>query len=86
MPTWVFKRIFKKNINYKKAGVILTDLTPSNSKQLNLFQNTGNTHGDLMKTIDKIHLRFGEIFKVRQPRSRSNLEDATRIPFISVYY
>ena len=54
------KRIFKKNINYKKAGVILTDLTPSNSKQLNLFQNTGNTHGDLMKTIDKIHLRFGE--------------------------
>ena len=54
------KRIFKKNINYKKAGVILTDLTPSNSKQLNLFQNTGNTHGDLMKTMDKIHLRFGE--------------------------
>ena len=54
------KRIFKKNINYKKAGVILTDLTPSNSKQLNLFQNTGNTHGDLMKVIDKIHLRFGE--------------------------
>ena len=54
------KRIFKKNINYRKAGVILTDLTPSNSKQLNLFQNTGNTHGDLMKTIDKIHLRFGE--------------------------
>ena len=54
------KRIFKKNINYKKAGVILTDLTPSNSKQLNLFQNTGNTHGDLMKTIDKILLRFGE--------------------------
>ena len=54
------KRIFKKNINYKKAGVILTDLTPSDSKQLNLFQNTGNTHGNLMKTIDKIHLRFGE--------------------------
>ena len=54
------RRIFKKNINYKKAGVILTDLTPSDSKQLNLFQNTGNTHGDLMKIIDKIHLRFGE--------------------------
>ena len=54
------KQIFKKNINYKKAGVILTDLTPSDSKQLNLFQNTGNTHGNLMKTIDKIHLRFGE--------------------------
>ena len=54
------KRIFKKNINYKKAGVILTDLTPSDSKQLNLFQNTGNAHGNLMKTIDKIHLRFGE--------------------------
>ena len=54
------RRIFKKNINYKKAGVILTDLTPSDSKQLNLFQNTGNAHGNLMKTIDKIHLRFGE--------------------------
>ncbi len=54
------KRIFKKNINYKKAGVILTDLTPSDSKQLNLFQNAGNAHGNLMKTIDKIHLRFGE--------------------------
>ena len=58
--TMGLKRIFKKNINYKKAGVILTDLTPSDSKQLNLFQNTGNTHGNLMKTIDKIHLRFGE--------------------------
>ena len=54
------RRIFKKSINYKKAGVILTGLTPSNSKQLNLFQNTGNTHGNLMKTIDKILLRFGE--------------------------
>ena len=54
------RRIFKKSINYKKAGVILTDLTPSNSKQLNLFQNTGNTHGNLMKTIDRIHLKFGE--------------------------
>ena len=54
------RRIFKKNINYKKAGVILTELTPSDSKQLNLFQNTGNTHGDLMKIIDKIHLKFGK--------------------------
>ena len=61
-------------------------MTPSDSKQLNLFQNTGNTHGDLMKIIDKIHLRFGESLKVRQPRSKSNLEDATRTPFISVYY
>ena len=59
MPTWVSNE-YLKNTNYKKGGVILTELTPSGSKQLNLFQNAGNTHGNLMKVIDKIHLRFGE--------------------------
>ena len=50
----IFKTVEKNNLKYDVFDV------ESDSKQLNLFQNTGNTHGDLMKIIDKIHLRFGE--------------------------
>ena len=52
-------RIYRKNIEYKKAGVILMDLVNSNEKQLNLFNKNINNHNNLMITIDRLNKRFG---------------------------
>ena len=54
------KKIFKKGINYKKAGTILMGLDSSNSYQLNLFENENSKHKYLMKTIDFIQKKEGQ--------------------------
>jgi DNA polymerase V len=53
------KNIYKDGVDYKKAGVVLMGLSPSNERQLNLFHGDQNKHDTLMQTIDKLHLRFG---------------------------
>jgi DNA polymerase V len=57
--TFGLKNIYKDGVDYKKAGVILMGLSPSNEKQLNLFHKNQNKHDTLMQAIDKLHLRFG---------------------------
>ena len=54
------KRIFKKNINYKKAGTIVMGLDSSENHQLNLFKNENPKHRYLMKTIDYIQKKEGQ--------------------------
>lgn len=53
------KTIFKENYHYKKAGVIVSDLTPENEKQYNLFSNENPKLEPLMKSIDKINFALG---------------------------
>ena len=53
------KMIFKKGYHYKKAGIMVMALTPSASKQLNVFQNSDPRHLPLMKAIDRINLLSG---------------------------
>lgn len=53
------RSIFKPGIEYKKAGVILLGLTPSSSRQINLFEQNTAKHTILMETLDKIHRRYG---------------------------
>tara|TARA_Y100000389_G_scaffold54515_1_gene50397 strand:- start:4839 stop:6098 length:1260 start_codon:yes stop_codon:yes gene_type:complete len=53
------RKIFKENIAYKKAGVIIMGLLPTEKRQLNLFENNNTKHVALMKSLDKIHKRFG---------------------------
>lgn len=52
--------IFQKGYKYKKAGVVVVDLTPQKDFQLNLFQNEDKRHFALMNTIDKLNYRMGE--------------------------
>jgi len=54
------KKIFKKGINYKKAGAIVMGLDSSNNHQLNLFENENPRHKNLMKTIDSIQKKEGQ--------------------------
>ncbi len=54
------KKIFKKGINYKKAGTIVMGLDSSNNHQLNLFKNEDPKHKCLMKAIDFIQKKEGQ--------------------------
>jgi len=54
------RAIFKQGYQYKKAGVIVLDLTPENEKQLSLFSCENGKHKALMKQIDKINKGLGQ--------------------------
>ena len=54
------KRIFRKGIDYKKAGTIVMGLDSYENHQLNLFENENPKHKYLMKTIDYIQKKEGE--------------------------
>ena len=53
------KKIYKKGIEYKKAGVIVLGLVPYNKTQLNLFEKENPKHESLMKTLDFITKKEG---------------------------
>lgn len=52
------KTIFKPGISYKKAGVIVTGLVPTNNHQLNLFLHENPKHKPLMSAIDHLNKKF----------------------------
>jgi DNA polymerase V len=53
------KKIYKKGIEYKKAGVIVLGLIPNNKTQLNIFEKENPKHQLLMKTLDFITRKEG---------------------------
>lgn len=52
--------IFKKGYHYKKAGVIVMDITPADKKQLSLFNNGNPKQDALMDVMDKINHAIGK--------------------------
>jgi len=56
--TEALKSIYKKDVHYKKAGVILMGLVPKNERQLNLFIAENQKHKSLMQTIDSINKKY----------------------------
>ncbi len=50
--------IFKKGVKYKRAGVIVTGLVPSDNYQINMFETENPKHKPLMQAIDKLNLIF----------------------------
>ncbi len=67
------KHIFKQGYAYKKAGVIVQDLTPEEIIQMTLFENRNERHIPLMKAIDKMNLQFGN------QKIRLASQDLTRV-------
>ncbi|MFI8377738.1 Y-family DNA polymerase [Leeuwenhoekiella sp. NPDC079379] len=49
------KRIYKEGFHYKKAGIIVMDLTPDTQKQLSFFYHEDPRHKVLMETIDRLN-------------------------------
>lgn len=54
------KYIFKPGFAYKKAGVIVMDITPEKNRQLNIFENTNPRHKNLMQTVDFLNKTIGQ--------------------------
>lgn len=50
--------IFKKGIKYKKAGVIVTGLVPSDNFQLDIFEHENPKHKSLMAAIDGLNEKY----------------------------
>ena len=88
--TAALKKIFHAEYQYKKAGVIVQDITPEYQKQLSVFNNSNELHAPLMKAFDKINNIFGQqkirlgsqdrrIWKMKQerlsPRYTTKLSD-----------
>lgn len=54
------EQIFQPGYFYKKAGVIVHELTPINQRQISLFENSDPRHAKLMRSIDRINRHFGQ--------------------------
>jgi len=57
------KTIYKKGIYYKRAGIIVSDITPADSFQIKLFGGENPKHIDLMKVVDKLNKKMGDKVK-----------------------
>lgn len=53
------KAIYREGYHYKKAGVVVMELTPTYQKQLSLFNVENPKHGPLMEVVDKLNKAIG---------------------------
>lgn len=53
------KAIYKEGFHYKKAGVIVMGLTPSNQKQFTLFTSENPKHQPIMTIVDRLNTAYG---------------------------
>lgn len=51
--------IYKEGYKFKKAGVIVGGITPSDEYQINMFFNENPAHKPLMEIMDKMNTKFG---------------------------
>jgi DNA polymerase V len=71
--TQALQQIFKKGFAYKKAGVVVMDITPEKNTQLAVFENSDPRHVSLMLAVDKLNTAFG------QQKIRLGSQDTKRI-------
>lgn len=60
MAVQMAEKLYQPGLTYKKAGVMVMQLVPSEFRQLQLFDDENPKHHALMKAIDKCHLKWGE--------------------------
>lgn len=93
--TQAVESMYQKGIKYKKAGVVVSGLAPTNARQLDLFLEENPKHHELMKTIDGINNKYGNLkirianqdlkrtWKMKQehlsPRYTTNLDDIIKV-------
>lgn len=57
----LLKPLYQKGIRYKKAGIMMTDLTPRDQIQLSIFQKQPRKEDQrLMKAIDQLNEKLGK--------------------------
>lgn len=89
------KKIFREGYSYKKAGVIVMNLTSENAQQLTLFEGVNPKHKPIMDAVDVINEKMGchkvrlaaqdlgRVWKMKQekmsPRYTTNLNEIISI-------
>jgi len=58
--TKALKLIYKRGYEYKRAGVIVTNINSIEQQQIELFENSDPRHSTLMATMDKLNRTIGE--------------------------
>jgi len=53
------EQLYKKGIRYKRAGIIVTGLVPTDNHQLDMFARENPKHQPLMKAIDDLNKKYG---------------------------
>ncbi|MGE5942998.1 MAG: Y-family DNA polymerase [Flavobacteriales bacterium] len=87
--------IFKAGIKYKRAGVIVMGLVPTNNHQIDLFESENPKHKPLMHAIDGLNEKYSDYkvklgnqdlkrtWKMRQerlsPRYTTNINDIIKV-------
>jgi DNA polymerase V len=87
--------LFKHGIKYKRAGVIVTGLVPTENHQLHLFDAENPKHKPLMRVMDTLNYKYGDnklklgnqdlkqTWKMRQerltPRYTTNIKDIIKV-------
>ncbi len=86
--------IYRPGIKYKRAGVIVSGLVPTNEKQLDLFLSENPKHHKIMKVMDNVNDKYGykmkianqdlkRTWKMRQehlsPRYTTNINDIIKV-------
>jgi DNA polymerase V len=56
----LLKQLYEPNQLYQKAGVIVTQIIPSDQKQFHLFEEENPKHQKLMEVIDAMHKKVGD--------------------------
>lgn len=59
LSSQLFTQIYRPNLLFKKAGIILSGLTPNTNIQTNLFEPINPQHAKLTNAIDQLNQRFG---------------------------
>lgn len=54
------KKMYKKNINYKRAGITILDLCDKNNRQLSFVEKSTKKKDTLIATFDQINIRYGK--------------------------
>lgn len=52
-------KLYRPEYQYKKAGVIVMELSPANQEQLSMFSKKNPKHSDLMQHIDQLNQTVG---------------------------
>lgn len=58
------RHLYKEGVAYKKAGVLVHGLSPTENQQLNLFLQTEPKHQHLMSVMDRMNKKYGPYLKL----------------------
>jgi DNA polymerase V len=57
--SYLCERMFKPEYQYKKAGIMLSEISPVTHRQGDLLESETISNTNLMKALDKLNLRYG---------------------------